>query len=85
MSNSTKRFSNRVEDYIKYRPGYPQEVIGLLSRECGLEPGSIIADVGSGTGILSELFLRHGNTVYGIEPNDELIGAETVGEFTACF
>lgn len=75
MSDSTKRFSSRVEDYIKYRPGYPLEVIGLLTAECGLTSGSIIADVGSGTGILSELFLRHGNTVYGVEPNEEMRAA----------
>jgi ubiquinone/menaquinone biosynthesis C-methylase UbiE len=75
VSDSTKRFSSRVEDYLKYRPGYPAEVIGLLTAECALKPGSIIADMGSGTGILSELFLRHGNTVYGIEPNKEMRAA----------
>ena len=75
MSDSTKRFSNRVDDYIKYRPGYPQDVISLLIAECGLLPDSVVADVGSGTGILSELFLRHGNTVYGIEPNEEMRAA----------
>jgi SAM-dependent methyltransferase len=34
-----------------------------------LTASSTIADVGSGTGILSEMFLKNGNTVYGIEPN----------------
>lgn len=72
MTDSTKRFSNRVDDYIKYRPGYPKEVISLLIAECGLLPDSVVADVGSGTGILSELFLRQGNSVYGIEPNEEM-------------
>jgi ubiquinone/menaquinone biosynthesis C-methylase UbiE len=69
VSDPTKRFSNRVENYIKYRPGYPQAVIDLLTDECGLTAGSIIADVGSGTGILSEGFLRNGNRVFGVEPN----------------
>lgn len=69
MRNPTERFSTRVENYIKYRPGYPREVVELLEKECGLLPSSIIADVGSGTGILSELFLKNGNTVYGVEPN----------------
>jgi SAM-dependent methyltransferase len=72
MTDATNRFSSRVENYVKYRPGYPGEVIKLLISECGLTPGSAIADVGSGTGILSELFLRHGNTVYGVEPNREM-------------
>jgi SAM-dependent methyltransferase len=69
MNDPTQRFSSRVENYIKYRPGYPQAVVSTLQRECGLVPDSVVADVGSGTGILSEMFLRNGNAVYGIEPN----------------
>src|SRR5215510_2819827 len=72
MTDVTQRFSSRVENYIKYRPGYPNEVIETLRSECGLTSGSIIADVGSGTGILTEMLLRNGNTVYGIEPNREM-------------
>ncbi len=69
MSDSVTRFSNRVENYARYRPTYPASVIDLLKANCGLTQDSIIADVGSGTGILSELFLINGNTVFGIEPN----------------
>lgn len=72
MRNPTERFSTRVENYVKYRPGYPQAVIDLLEGECGLSAASVIADVGSGTGILSEMFLKNGNTVYGVEPNREM-------------
>jgi ubiquinone/menaquinone biosynthesis C-methylase UbiE len=72
MSDPLKRFSNRVENYVKYRPGYPAGVIELLKAECGLTSASTIADVGSGTGILSELFLKNGNTVFAIEPNAEM-------------
>jgi SAM-dependent methyltransferase len=68
----TGRFSTRVADYVKYRPGYPPAVLRLLEGECGLDPTSVVADVGSGTGILSELFLRNGNRVYGVEPNREM-------------
>lgn len=75
MTDSIHRFSSRVENYIKYRPAYPRAVVSLLVAECGLTSDSIIADVGSGTGILSELFLRHGNTVYGVEPNGEMRAA----------
>ena len=70
--NSTRRFSSRVENYIKYRPGYPDAVIELFRNECGLAPASIVADVGSGTGILTDLFLRNGCTVFGVEPNEEM-------------
>jgi len=72
MTDVTQRFSSRVENYIKYRPGYPNGVIETLRSECGLTADSIIADIGSGTGILTEMFLRNGNLIYGIEPNREM-------------
>ena len=71
----TQRFSSRVEDYIRYRPSYPAEVIAYLERECGLTPQSRVADIGSGTGLLSELFLRFGCEVDGVEPNAEMRAA----------
>lgn len=70
--DSTKRFSDRVDNYVRYRPGYPVSVIDLLKDKCGLMETAVIADIGSGTGILSELFLQNGNLVYGVEPNDEM-------------
>src|SRR5205814_8816828 len=72
FADAKQRFSNRVADYIRYRPGYPSAVLDLLRAECGLRPGHVIADIGSGTGLLSELFLRNGNRVYGVEPNAEM-------------
>jgi len=75
MTDSVNRFSSRVENYVRHRPGYPVEVVDLLVTECGLTPESVVADLGSGTGILSELFLRHGNPVYGVEPNREMRAA----------
>jgi SAM-dependent methyltransferase len=68
----TKRFSNRVENYLKYRPRYPAAIIPLLEAECGLTSNSVIADIGSGTGFLTELFLENGNPVFGVEPNPEM-------------
>jgi SAM-dependent methyltransferase len=72
MTDATQRFSSRVENYIKFRPGYPNGVVETLRSECGLTADSIVADVGSGTGILTEMFLRNGNAVYGVEPNREM-------------
>ncbi|HZS04687.1 MAG TPA: class I SAM-dependent methyltransferase [Blastocatellia bacterium] len=72
MTDSTHRFSSRVDNYIKYRPTYPPAIIETLREECGLKPASVIADIGSGTGILTELFLRNGNPVFGVEPNPEM-------------
>ncbi len=71
----TRRFSDRVDDYVQYRPGYPEAILPFLAEVCGYSPRSVIADVGSGTGILSALFLRQGNQVYGVEPNAEMRAA----------
>jgi SAM-dependent methyltransferase len=68
----TERFSSRVDDYVKYRPAYPREVLDLLRTHAGLQRSWEIADVGCGTGISSRLFLDNGNVVYGIEPNDDM-------------
>lgn len=70
-----KRFSSRVENYIKYRPDYPQEIISFLKKKNILSSDSVIADIGSGTGILSKLYLDNGNLVYGIEPNLDMRSA----------
>lgn len=71
----TKRFSDRVENYVQYRPHYPQAVLACLQAECSLTETAVIADIGSGTGILTKLFLDNGNLVYGVEPNDEMRNA----------
>ncbi len=70
--DSKERFSNRVENYIKYRPSYPEEIIKFFAKEIKLTSSWIIADIGSGTGILSKLFLGNGNFVLGVEPNEEM-------------
>ena len=68
MSKSVERFTSRVETYVKYRPGYPVEIVDLFKRECDLTPESVIADIGSGTEN-SASFLPNGNVVFGVEPN----------------
>lgn len=60
MTETLYHFSQRVDNYIKYRPHYPKTVLELLQAECQLASTYVIADVGSGTGILSELFLKIG-------------------------
>jgi ubiquinone/menaquinone biosynthesis C-methylase UbiE len=72
MADPISRFTTRVENYAKYRPTYPSIIINLLENGCGLTETSVIADVGSGTGILSKIFLRNGNTVLGVEPNEQM-------------
>lgn len=83
MANTVERFSNRVANYVKYRPDYPREVIGHLTANCGLTEDSIIADVGCGPGQSSRMFLENGNRVIGVEPNEAMRAAakEILGEF----
>ena len=71
-SNATSRFSDRVENYVRYRPGYPAEALRALQLECGLQPSSVIADVASGTGIWTRMLLENGNRVFGVEPNGDM-------------
>jgi ubiquinone/menaquinone biosynthesis C-methylase UbiE len=70
--NSTLRFGNRVENYAKYRPSYPDKVIDYLQQQCHLTDDTPIADIGSGTGIFTKLLLDRGYTVYAVEPNDSM-------------
>lgn len=76
-SNATSRFSDRVENYVRYRPGYPVEVIGALKADCGFRPEHVIADVASGTGIWTRMLLENGNRVFAVEPNADM---RTAGE-----
>lgn len=71
-ADPTRRFSDRVADYVKYRPTYPPVVLRFLTERAGLTPRSVVADVGAGTGISARLFLENGNTVYAVEPNADM-------------
>lgn len=70
--NPLARFSDRAEDYVKYRPHYSPDVVSALRQACGLKPEHVIADVGCGPGMLAEIFLENGNRVIGVEPNREM-------------
>jgi SAM-dependent methyltransferase len=61
-----------VQNYARYRPGYPREVLDLLRSECGLQPSHIVADIASGTGIFTRILLENGNSVFAVEPNPEM-------------
>jgi SAM-dependent methyltransferase len=66
------RFSNRVENYSKYRPHYPAGMLDFLKEKFEIRNSMTIADIGSGTGISSIQFVEDGFRVYGIEPNDDM-------------
>jgi SAM-dependent methyltransferase len=79
----TQRFSDRVADYVRYRPSYPRPLLDVLTRAHALAPDSAVADIGSGTGLLTRLFLEQGHRVWGIEPNPEMraAGEDQLREF----
>jgi len=70
--DTVARFSDRADDYVKYRPHYSPEVVQALQQACGLRPQHLIADVGCGPGLLAKIFLENGNRVVGVEPNREM-------------
>ena len=75
FTDAKHRFSNRVTDYVRYRPGYPAEILPLLQTWTHFRPEHVVADIGSGTGLLSKLFVDFGNRVFGVEPNAEMRAA----------
>ncbi|MGE8244335.1 Ubiquinone/menaquinone biosynthesis C-methyltransferase UbiE [compost metagenome] len=70
--NSIERFTDRVVDYEKFRPNYPKEIIQILKEKIGLNKKWLVADIGSGTGLSTQLFLENGNDVFAVEPNREM-------------
>lgn len=81
--NPTERFSNRAEDYRRHRPSYPPAVIDLIRDIAGLKAGDAVADIGSGTGILTKLLLEAGFDVTAVEPNEpmRLVAEEALRHF----
>jgi len=67
--SSRERFSNRVADYVRYRPGYPPQLLEWIHGRLGVRNDARVADIGAGTGISSRLFLQAGHPVIAVEPN----------------
>jgi SAM-dependent methyltransferase len=72
ITDPKQRFNGHAEYYAKYRPSYPHSVLEYMERQLGFSAKSLVADVGSGTGIFAEMLAQNGNRVFGVEPNDEM-------------
>lgn len=83
MKPARDLFSGKFANYSRYRPGYPKGLLGLMEGHAELTENTVLADIGSGTGILTRLFLENGNTVYAVEPNDEMreYSSATLGSY----
>ena len=68
-TRARERFTERVADYERYRPGYPAALVARLRETRALRDHAIVADIGSGTGLSTAIFLDAGCTVFAIEPN----------------
>ena len=83
MSSTVERFSNRVANYVKYRPDYPAAALDVFKNQMNLRDDSIIADIGAGTGISARMFLENGSRVFAVEPNEAM--REAAAEFLRDF
>jgi SAM-dependent methyltransferase len=72
MKDPIERFSDRVDSYVRYRPAYPDALVDRLIAACRLDGGSVVADIGSGTGIFTRQLLDRHLRVVGVEPNRQM-------------
>ncbi|MEO8187994.1 MAG: class I SAM-dependent methyltransferase [Burkholderiaceae bacterium] len=81
--SATERFSNRADAYVRGRPSYPQQIVDDLQQVGALKPGQVVVDIGVGTGLSAEPFLRSGYSVIGVEPNEpmRLAGDQQLREY----
>lgn len=75
MQDHSKRFSSKAQDYECFRPSYPEALLDYFAKDFGMNGNSLVADIGSGTGIFTALLLDRVQTVYAVEPNDEMRAA----------
>ncbi|MEM9070805.1 MAG: class I SAM-dependent methyltransferase [Myxococcota bacterium] len=69
------RFSATVDDYVRYRPDYPDAFFDWLRDAHGLAPKSRILEVGCGTGIATRQLMERGYDVVATDPNEAMLTA----------
>jgi SAM-dependent methyltransferase len=85
--SATSLFQGKATEYARYRVDYPGSVISAALQSVGIVRDDVIADLGSGTGMLSRWFLERGNRVFGVEPDDGMrqVAEKSLLRFGASF
>lgn len=69
--NNTQKFTGKAKAYQKGRPSYAPALLRDLAQEYHFYHKTI-ADIGAGTGIFTKQLLDLDNTVYAVEPNEDM-------------
>jgi ubiquinone/menaquinone biosynthesis C-methylase UbiE len=65
-------YSAKAENYAKYRWDYAPGAIVAIFDSAGITDQTVIADLGAGTGILTQHFVGKAKLVYALEPEAEM-------------
>jgi SAM-dependent methyltransferase len=74
-ADSVTRFSDRANDYVRYRPSYPPAAIDAILDGLAAPDRLVAADIGAGTGISARLIGDRGVRVIAIEPGEAMRAA----------
>lgn len=69
---NTNKFDSKGSVYSKARPNYPDALFSYLLAEGVINNDTVAADIGSGTGIFTVALSKFLNSVFAIEPNDDM-------------
>ncbi len=72
---STSPFEGRAQAYATYRSPYPGDAIACVVARAGLSGDEVVADLGSGTGLLSGALIEHVRRLHAVEPADDMRSA----------
>ena len=70
--NNLYKFTGKAEIYSKYRPSYPDAFLNELFERIRPTRESVLVEIGSGTGILTEALLKRHDCVIAVEPNEDM-------------